>query len=158
MIRLFCVIWTVFALLRHPHLVTKAAADERDFGAYPRYTDNHNYGYLLQFDREINIAMYDVRLIFYMVLSEISQGLSQDTRVVTLASPFTCRPAGYLIHEEELSPSSIVPSHVNDIEIEVSGQNRNEESAEYLTDRLIQIPQYLPPPATVDVGIQANFA
>ena len=68
MIRLLCVISTVFSLLRHPDLVAKAAADDRDFGAYPRYIDNHNYGYLLQFDREINIAMYDARLIFHMVL------------------------------------------------------------------------------------------
>ena len=53
-----------------PGVLAKAAADEELPGAYPRYINKHNYGYVLKYDREINIATYDARLIFHMILPD----------------------------------------------------------------------------------------
>jgi len=51
-------------------VLAKAAADEELPGVYPRYINKHNYGYVLKYDREINVATYDARLIFHMILPD----------------------------------------------------------------------------------------
>jgi len=51
-------------------VLAKAAAVEELPGVYPRYINKHNYGYVLKYEREINVATYDARLIFHMILPD----------------------------------------------------------------------------------------
>jgi len=51
-------------------VLANAAADDKLPGVYPRYINEHNYGYVLKYDREINVATYDARLIFHMILPD----------------------------------------------------------------------------------------
>ena len=52
------------------HFVAQAAAVEENPGSYEQYINRHNYGYLLKYDREFKIAVYDARLICYMALPD----------------------------------------------------------------------------------------
>ena len=94
-----------------------------------RYRITHRQG---RGQRHYGGPQWDVRVLPgqqypYTTHTGISQSLSRDVRVVTLASPSMYRPAGY---EAEFFPSSVVASRVNDTEIEVCGQNRNDDGVE----------------------------
>ena len=41
-----------------------------DHGAYSDYMDFHNYGYVLKYGGQINVAVYDAELIFHLKLPE----------------------------------------------------------------------------------------
>ena len=58
---------TIVASL-YSDFVAESADDDEFPGAYQRYINRHNYGYLLKFDRAISMATYDARLIFHMTL------------------------------------------------------------------------------------------
>jgi len=53
-----------------PGVLAKAAADEELPGVYPRYINKHNYSYVVKYDPEINVATYDARPIFHMILPD----------------------------------------------------------------------------------------
>ena len=85
MTMLLYVILTAVSLRVLPYVAAaRIPADGHD-GVYRQYIDRHNYGYLLRYEREIHIAMYDARLIFHLTLPDWNVRFNDlDRRYITL--------------------------------------------------------------------------